>query len=130
MKPLATNQQVLLWLGLYPFDEETSNSRKIRSIGVGSLYFGIGLSACVSCEIFFMKHVTTNLEDSLYALGQSLVYWNILYLTTFAFVQRYKIAAIIENLAKIYEKCKNQCSFFKSEMENLIILNMVNWFFN
>lgn len=105
MKPLETNRRVLMWLGLYPFDNTLNKRYKVCFIIVGSLIFAVALSACISSEIFVMKHVTNNLEDSLYAIGQILIYWNVLYLMMFALVQRDKIVVIIENLTKIHDKC-------------------------
>lgn len=112
MKPLATNRRVLMRLGLYPFNGNTSKRSKINSIFNGMFIFGVAVSACVSCVIFIIKHVTTNLEDSLYALGQILIYSNALYMMVFVYLQRYKIVAIIENLAEIHVQCKTDSMLF------------------
>lgn len=127
VKPLTTIQRELMRFGLYPFDENTSNRTKCRSIMIGSIYLGCALSACVSCETFVMKHVTTNLEDSLYALGQILIYVNAIFMMIFAFVQRYKIATIIEKLTWIYEKCQSQYILLLQDLKSM---KMINSLFN
>lgn len=69
MKPLETSKRVLTWFCI--FSEENTTKRQL----LAHLSFSIFVSVSVFCgalasAIFAIKYISTNLEDSLYAIFQ------------------------------------------------------------
>lgn len=63
-------------------------------------------SAGAASGMYICEFATINLEPVAYALMQIFAYINIMYLMVFAFVQRHKIAALIERLTEMYNERK------------------------
>lgn len=115
MKPLVMNQRVLTWLCVFPLDEAATMKEKLTcitfSIGVILTIFS-GLTGSV---VFFLKFVSTDLEESLYALFQIAAIFSTSNAIVVAVLMRHRIPAMFSNLTEIYEKCMlkiNSIRFF------------------
>lgn len=60
----------------------------------------------VSSFLFFLKHISTNLEEALYGYGQLSASMGPFYMLIVAFVLRKKIIAMIDGLSEIHRKGK------------------------
>lgn len=105
MKPLATNQRVLIWFCVCP-DESSSNRQKLAHIAFTTAVV-VSIFFCYIPSIeFFVKFVSIDLKDSLYALFQVSALSYAIYTVIFVYFSRQKFIAIFENLSKIYNECK------------------------
>lgn len=122
-KPLEMSRRLLTWLYLYPSTETSGNQKSVTCFAFTIAVYVATMSFLVSSMAFFMKFVSTDLEESLYALFQIGGFSNTAYVITFAYFSHRRIAAIVDELTAIYNTCKN--SFFASKSE--IIWNKFYW---
>lgn len=106
MKPLVMNQRVLTWLCVFPMHESAAMKEKLTCI-----VFSIGViltifSGLIGSVIFFLKFVSTDLEESLYALFQIAAIFSTSNAIVVAVQMRHRIPTMFKNLTTIYEKCK------------------------
>lgn len=106
MKPLLMNQRVLTWLCMLPMDEASTKTEKL-----GCIAFAIGVtliiySGFLASLIFFLKFVSSDLEESLYALFQVVGMFSTANAIVVAILMRHKIPSIFTNLSKIYDERK------------------------
>lgn len=109
MKPLVMNRRVLTWLCVFPLDEVTTRKGKLTCIVFS---FGVSLtifSGLTGSVVFFLKFMSTDLEESLYSLFQIAAIFSSANAIVVAFVMRHRIPKMFVNLTRIYEKCK--CDF-------------------
>lgn len=102
-RPLATSQKVLTWLCVYPADRNTSFLKKCAYV---ALYFYVligNMSVLISSMVYFATYVSTDFELSLYAVFQIAAYTSSTYLMLLAYTLRYKITAVFDGLARIYD---------------------------
>lgn len=104
MTPLETTQQVLMWLCIVPLDNlNARKKRKILNI-VFSLTVGLLLIAqLIASATFCRKHISTDLQISLYAIHQLLAWFPMLYIFIIVFLSRREITAILIELSNIYD---------------------------
>lgn len=103
MAPLMTAQQVLMWLCLFPANENSSKWKKSKHI-----LFCIGivlvlLGCLISSFVHFTTFLSTDLEKSLYSLLQIASTASMLYVLVVGFLLRHKITAILQHLPEIYK---------------------------
>lgn len=106
MKPLETNKKVLTWLSICPLDKNANWNQKLVRIAFSFVFIGNQVVAFAGSLTFFLKYVSVDLEQCLYALFQLAAEVSVMYMLTIAFVQRYKITALFDNLSKIYDASK------------------------
>lgn len=114
MKPLATNQRVLTWLCVCPFDLNTNLCQKAFYIISTALLFASEVGAFVSSIIFFVENISNDLEGSLYAVFQFVAFTGLIYMSIMAFILRDRINMFLESLATIYQESKQTnkiCAF-------------------
>lgn len=70
MKPLATHERVLTWLCICPAEDGTSKWMISLYIIFISIAFVFEVSILVSSYVYFLKNMSDNLEEALYALAQ------------------------------------------------------------
>lgn len=103
MNPLRTIQLTLIWC-CFCFDETSTKWQKlVRVAFITSCIISMNLGV-LSSVVFFIKHVSTNLEDALYALGQILGVTFIIYAILVLCISRRKIYENFQHLSDIYNK--------------------------
>lgn len=109
--PLQTTRCVLTWLYLYPADQNTNKWKKLAYIIVSLIVFIVNVCGLAASVAFFMKFVSTDLEESIYALFQITGILPQIASMLVAFALRQKIFVIFEKLTTIYIECKG--NYFK-----------------
>lgn len=120
MKPLETNQLILMWLFAFPSDETASRWKKFAyfmfTAGVIITHF----LALVAGGIFIFQFISVDMREVLYALFHTIGSFNMLYQSTVTVLLRRKLTAIFEGLSKIYNESKSpnveffRCIFFQT----------------
>lgn len=110
MKSLKTCRGVLTWLYLCPSDKlnESMGEKEMHIIFGSSIFLANFLNVIVSAA-FFVKYISTDLEECLYSLFEIVGFLGMVYVILIAFSLRNKIFAIFESLDTIYDKCKMKC---------------------
>lgn len=106
IRPLHTTRRVLTWLCLYPADKNTSKLTKLAYIIVSSIVFTTCLYCSASSIVYFMKYVSTDSEEALYALILCIGVLPLIIAILIAFALRHKITVIFEKLTNIYDERK------------------------
>lgn len=119
MKPLVTTKKFLTWLCICPLDENSNKSKKLFCIAFSVIFIGNQVVAFAGSLTFFLKYVSIDLEVCLYALFQLAAEVGVMYMIIVAFIHRFKIAALFENLSKIYDESKNRWVFSSSSHYDL-----------
>lgn len=104
MGPLATNQRVLTWLCICPFDQDASIWKKSFFIILTLFLFTFEVSSWVSSIIFFVTNVSVDLENCLYAVFQIAATSGLIYMWMVAFISRKRINQFLGTLANIYDE--------------------------
>lgn len=105
IKPLETNRQVFNWLCVYPSDEETSKWIKfVHNMNI--ILTLIILIAIVSVIlIFFIKFVSVELGEALFAVSYSCLLYLLIII---GFLLRCKVTTIFNQLTGIHDECEYQ----------------------
>lgn len=111
MEPLKTSRRLLTWLYVVPVEKSSSNWKKWACLMVGVGAYVATMSFLASSMAFFMKFVSIDLEQSLYALFQIGGFSNSAYVITLAYFSHRKIVAIFDNLSAIYNARKNLINY-------------------
>lgn len=119
MRPLETTRIFLTLLYLHPADETKGDEKNLSCLAYSGALFVATLSFVVSSTIFFVKFVSVDLEESLYALFQICGFANTAYLITYAYFSHRRIVAILNELTIIYNTCKSSLSHFLFNFEVL-----------
>lgn len=106
MKPLVTLQRILSWLHLCPEEENIHWRKKLAYIICVSTIFVVISSLAASSAVFFVKFVSIDLKQSLFAVFQVIASSSVLCILIIAFFWSHKISAILEDLSAIYDECK------------------------
>lgn len=114
MRPLSMIQQVLVWLCMHPFRENMQKWKKCTCFAFSLVGFIVNLCTVISSVAFFLKIVSVNFEESLYALMQICPFISVLNITIATFFLRNRIGEIFEKLFNIYETSK--CLFYHENM--------------
>lgn len=124
MKPLATNRQVLTWLCICPSDQNTSALKKTFFTILALVSFALVFSFLVSSIVFFLKNVSIDLENGLYALVQIACSFDSVYMFAVVFISRKKINRFLQTLVTIYEESKlKKFISWASNFSNFILIN-------
>lgn len=106
MKPLVTNKKMLTWLCVCPVDKNTSKWKEITFIILTINIMSILVTALIGSGIFVVELLTVNLIDSMYALSQVFVLFNLLYTFMVLYYKRLEVEAIFDGLSDIYKEGK------------------------
>lgn len=104
MKPLATNRLVLTLFGV--FQTDTKWWQKLISISFISTIVLLSLTAALMSLAFFKKYVSIDLEQSLYAIFQTVAVSIAMNALTVIVLSRRKISDMIEKLEHLYGSSK------------------------
>lgn len=106
MKPMVTNKQALIWLNIYPIDGKSNKMKKQLCFILFILNVLMHIITITGSFAFFLKFVKIDFEVSLFGFYQFIVLLTILYVLIVAFILRFKIEKIFNNLSEIYNACK------------------------
>lgn len=104
MKPLESTQQVMKWLCMCAPDPTEKTSKQIAYVVCVSTGIVFYLGMIASSVAFFMKYVSIDVGESLYALYQISVS-GMLYVVIVAIFMRHRINSLFQKLMLIYKKC-------------------------
>lgn len=111
MEPLVTIRQMLIWLCVFQAEEGTSKRRKHLYFATSLFVVTILLSIFATSVFTLLKLMSVDLEQSLYALMQTIAVFSTLNMMFNTFILRQKLKIIFEKLSEIYSERKN---FIKS----------------
>lgn len=103
MVPLKTSRRVLTWLCMCKPDVPLSAFQKVTCFSVVLVYFISMFGTFGGCAAFFIRFVSVDLTESLYALISSTASTDIVYGFIMGYINREKISMIFDNLSKIYQ---------------------------
>lgn len=104
MKPLESTRRALIWLCVIS-DGASSIWKKMANIAFTILLLLFFVTGFTTSIIFFLKFVSIDLEEALYALFQIAGTTDGLYIMTVGYLTRRKINRALESLTKIYHAC-------------------------
>lgn len=99
MQPLQTNRQVLTWLCICPFEQNTSIVKKTFFAILTLFQLLCVISFVLSSIVIFVNNVSVNLEECLYAIVQMAGHGGLAYTWK-------KMSDIFKDLDAIYMKSK------------------------
>lgn len=106
VKPLATSQEVLVWICALTPEPTTSTAKKVLfKMCPIVLIFG-NITGLASSVAFFVKFIKIDLEVSLFALFQIAGQVNMSNAIVVTICLRHRIEAMFRNLTNIYNECK------------------------
>lgn len=106
MKPLETSQRVLTWLCGYPPDKSETKRMKIAYIAFTLSVITGHLLTLLAGAAFIYKHVSVNLEETLFSLFHTVGSLSMLYQSIGTIVLRRNLMTIFEGLSRIYSESK------------------------
>lgn len=109
MTPLALNQKWLVCLNLCSVEHVSRMEKVQRFVCICSMILG-NICAIAASVAFFLKFVSINLEEALYAFSLTIAFSGGLYIILIALFTRQKISSIFVNLSELYESSKFQSS--------------------
>lgn len=103
-RSLFTAKRVLIWLNLYYPSSDTTIPKRTR---MGRRILPLFLIVLILCAItvslcFIIKFKSTNVEATLFTFVILTVYVGLFYIMAIAFFSRPRIAALLEQLTRIY----------------------------
>ena len=101
MIPLRTTRLMLTWLGMFQ-DENLASWQKFASALLSLICFILIAIQIASSVIFVTEFLFIDLERSLMAISQVLVFSPVLYMLLVTLVLRSKITALIEEITMIF----------------------------
>lgn len=107
MKPLPMIQRVLTWVSVLPAHENTSRWDKLAYLTFSATFMAVLLASGASSIAFILKHISFDIEQASYAMATSMAIFSALYMFIISYFARSKLKAMLNNLATIYEYCKN-----------------------
>lgn len=106
MRPLATNQRVLVWFCVYRFDDEPNFREKIFSILFTLITWIENLCGILATTVFLWKNVSIEIEVYLFAIFQLFALLSMTNICAIILISRQKIANLFKSLSEIYETSK------------------------
>lgn len=106
MKPLATNQLVLIWIGACAPGKDISKRKRLAFIAFGLFLCLINIISTISSAIFVWKFVSIDMEASFYVLFHLCGAIACTYMVVVGFIMRSETSATIKRLTEIYNECK------------------------
>lgn len=116
MQPLKTNRRILVWLCLCSESETRSKFQKSLSVLLTSIVVASFVVGLISSVTYLWRFLSIDLQGSLFALYQTVGFFDILYAFIVMFISRHKIEAIFNNLEQIYRDCEFLGDYLKFKM--------------
>lgn len=106
MVPLKTTKRVLIWLSMCKPDAPFTVCEKFTHYSLLLIYINSMVWTFIACLLFFIRFVSIDLTESLYALINITSSTDIIYGFIIGYINREKISMLFKNLSKIYEARK------------------------
>lgn len=106
MKPLVTSKKVLILLCMCPDDKSFSIWKKIIRVVFAVMVFVLNAWVVEAHFSFFLKFMSINLAESLYAIMYAIAFFAPVYGMIIIFLLRNQIGCIFKNLSVIYDASK------------------------
>lgn len=103
MVPLKTTKRVLIWLGMCKSDVPLTTFEKATHYTLILIVIVSNVWTFAACAAFFLRFISIDLTESLYALINIVANLDIIYGSIIAYINRDKISSIFMNLSRIYE---------------------------
>lgn len=114
-KPLEPYRQSLILLCAHPPDESSDKRQKIVRITFTVIVLTVKTSIFIGCLIYCYEFFSIDFKRCVLAFMGAGTTFSTIYMTIVAITQRYKVAAIFEDLSTIYNSCK--CCWFQNRVE-------------
>lgn len=119
MKPLVTAKRMLTWLSVFPIDKNVSITKRLGYMSFTAIILTCLLSAMISSSVFFVKYISIDLQQSLYAVLHLTLVVQALYMYAVIYRMRNKTKLAFEHLTNIYDQCK---SSIRTLMESMLMI--------
>lgn len=103
MKPLRTNQRVLIWLYAYPTERTDEQHDNCSHIAFTSLVFTVYIGFLIASIAYFIKFSTIDLNETLYATIQITAALPMMKALVIMILKRRKFRDLFESLSRIYD---------------------------
>lgn len=103
MVPLKTTKRVLIWLSMSTPDTPLTASEKFTHFLLILVYIFSMVGTFGACATYFVRFVSVNLTESLFALINITASTDIGYCYIMAYINRDKIGMLFKSLSNIYE---------------------------
>lgn len=107
----STIKRVMVWLSMYPTDQQTSIWRKVAHVIVTILLFTINFTGFVANCTYFWKYLLIDIEGSLLAIMLACGIGGLVYSYAILIIMQHRMYAMYEKLSSIYDasKCLIHC---------------------
>lgn len=109
MRPLKTNESVLMWLNMCPPDKFISKPKNVAMTSFAVIVFLANVCATATAIAFFRKSISVDVEGSLYSLVQIAGSFGITFTMIVVFSRRKQISVIFNRLEDI-QRCSKRTS--------------------
>lgn len=106
MKPLETNQRMLLWLGGFPLDNLAGKWKKIAYITFTLSVIMTHMLSVMASTVFIHRNKSIDLEATLFSLFHTIASASMLYQSVVTVLLRRELNVIFVGLANIYDTSK------------------------
>lgn len=107
MVPLGSLQRFMTWIFINPTVETTTTYQKITYAIIGFLVLIFQLIGLAASGAYLTKYMSSDLEQSMYSVFQSIAMLTGSYSFMFSCYSRHEINGIFESLSIICSKCKH-----------------------
>lgn len=125
MKPLETNQRVLMWLYAFPPDNSDGKWRKIAYFTFTICVIAVHAMSVAASSTFIYRNISISLEETLFSLFHNFSASGMLYQSIVTVILRHNLNAIFKGLSTIYDQSelKNQRKIVRKK--NLFQTNFI-----
>lgn len=106
MRPLESNQRVLVWLGGFPLDKSAGKWTKVTYIAFTLSVIIAHLLSVMGSTVFIQRHKSIDLEATLFSLFHTIASASMLYQSVATVLLRRELNSIFDGLANIYDRSK------------------------
>lgn len=127
MRALATTQQLMTWLSMYPVDESTTRRQKRIYIGYTWTISIVNVSAFCASFGYGLKKITIDFDGAVFGFMTAIAGFGIIYFMIAAMLMRERIGEIFTSLSDIYKRSKlnsislESCNFPSNQRNSMSI---------
>lgn len=112
MRPLQSNQRMLIWLCAYSTEGTDDKHRNSAHVAFTAVVFATYVCFLGASIAYWLKFATVDLSETLYATIQITAALPMIKALIIMIFLRHKFKALFESLAKIYDASKWHCWWF------------------
>lgn len=119
LSPLKTTKKILIWICVYPLSPTTTTkSTKYWRMIFFLILNVLNMNGLIASAVYFLKFASTDLESALYAFFQVDTLAATAYTNIDLLLSRHQIAAIFDELVRIFHTCKYSFIFIFLKKKN------------